>query len=274
VSRARDWLDELPLAPGAPFIKMGVAPLDLADWLWRDDNWEAELALRHELLEERHDEVFAALPGTEAASTETLELVADAVGMGTPDPVGIHPLEAAGRLVQEDLCLMVPSHDGLILGAAVLCFPSHWRLGDKFGRPMVAIHAPVPRYDPELVGRVDNFMTRLRPERPVWRRNWNIHDHDALFAPVPPPTRSVDATHAGDELFVRSERQTLRRLPRTGAVVFTIKTQQVALRAMARKPELCARMAETIRQLPDEHLWGRSFAPHRDVILTWLDAHA
>jgi hypothetical protein len=168
---------------------------------------------------------------------------------------------------------MTPEDGGLILGAAVLCFPSHWRLADKLGRPAAAIHEPVPRYDPELRTKVDTFLERLRPDRPVWRRNWTIHDHDALFAPVPPPPRTIAVERFGEELFVRSERQTLRRLPR-GAVLFTIKTQQAPLGALGERPEVARRMAATIRAMPPEHLTGRSFAPYADDLVTWLDARS
>jgi hypothetical protein len=269
-----DWLEELPLSPGPPFLKMGVQPLDLATWLVPDAAHDTEMALRRQLVDERHEEVFAALEDTEDAGAETLSLLCATLRTPPPEPSSRHPLEAAGLLVQEDLCLMVPRGDELVLGAALLCFPSHWRLADKLGRPAAAIHGPVPRYDPDLMNKVDTFLDRLRPDRPVWRRNWNIHDHDALFAPVPPPPRVIRQERLGEELFVRSELQTLHRLPRTGAVLFTIKTQQAPLDEMAGRPGVCTRLAATIRELPDDHLWGRSFAPYRDQILAWLDAHA
>jgi hypothetical protein len=274
VSAADDWLEELPLSPGPPFLRMGVQPLDLDRWLIADEQRDAELALRRRLLAERHDEVFAALPGTEEAGAEVLELVADAVGAPPPPASDVHPLERAGTLAQEDLCLMTESDEGLVLGAAVLCFPSHWSLGDKIGRPTAMVHGPVPRYDPELRTKVDTFLTRLRPDRPVWRRNWTIHDHDELFAPAPPPPRPLDPARLGDELVVRSERQTLRRLPRSGAVLFTIKTQQVPLGALQARPLVAARLAATIRSLPPEHLAGRAFGRFHAEILTWLDAAA
>ena len=60
------------------------------------------------------------------------------------------PLDIAGRLVQEDLCILQDVEGELRLTAAVLCFPNRWRLSDKLGRPMLAIHAPVPSYAERL----------------------------------------------------------------------------------------------------------------------------
>src|SRR3546814_12081030 len=60
------------------------------------------------------------------------------------------PLDLAGRLVQEDLCLMTAEGGAWRLAAASLCFPSRWRLADQLGRPMAAIHDPVPGFNDRL----------------------------------------------------------------------------------------------------------------------------
>ena len=78
-----------------------------------------------------------------------------------------HPLDEAGRLVQEDLCVLVERTAATVLEAASLCFPSHWRLHEKLGRSLAAIHAPVPHYAEELEAKVDTFFDRLRVDRPV-----------------------------------------------------------------------------------------------------------
>ena len=72
------------------------------------------------------------------------------------------PLELAGRLVQEDLCLIEASPDGPRLTAAVLCFPSRWRLHEKLGRPLAEVHGKVPFYGDRLARPVDRFMAHVR----------------------------------------------------------------------------------------------------------------
>src|SRR5580658_8139815 len=107
---------------------MGLARCDEPRWLAPDEHRSDELAERHRLLDQRHDEVFRSLPGTEAAGVETLALVqrwlADQrpeLGPAAASPTGgMHPLEVAGRLVQEDLCLMVERDGGYHLDAACL----------------------------------------------------------------------------------------------------------------------------------------------------------
>lgn len=240
---APEWLDELPLEPGPPWLAMGTRGLDAAAWLIVDGERDHELSLKASLLATHHDEVFAAIdsPAVDVASREVLDLVVAATGRA-PEPA-LHPLDAAGRLVQEDLCLLVLRDGAPHLDAASLCFPSYWRLSDKLGRPLADVHAPVAHYDDELASKVDRFLQRLPPDRPVWRRNWSIHDDPTLFLPDPTPPRAVEPP-AG--LWLRSERQTLRGLASAEAVLFTIRTQQVPLAVLAERPDVAHRMAAAI----------------------------
>lgn len=268
------WLDELDLRPPPPHLKMGTRGLDLDAWLAPDRFRDAELAIRARLLDEHRDDVFGALPGTEAASQESLALVtewlaahgvggpagADApAGTGAPagtdahPPVagsghsaaapatgGEHPLIAAGRMVQEDLCLMVRRDGGWHLDAAVLCFPTLWLLADKLGRDNAAVHAPVPYFAEELLARVDGFFDRLRPSTPVWRRNFSLMPGPLLCLAArefDPPLTSLALADDGSPLWLRSERQTLRRLPESDAILFTIKVQIAPASVLRSRPD-------------------------------------
>jgi hypothetical protein len=265
---APDWLDELALEPGPPWLAMGTRGLDTATWLVADEEREADLALKAELLTSRHDEVFAALdsPAVAAASHEVLDLVVEASG-ATPDP-RLHPLDAAGRLVQEDLCLLVLRDGAPHLDAASLCFPSYWRLRDKLGRPMAEVHGPVAHYAAELAAKVDRFLQRLAPERPVWRRNWSIHDHPEYFLPDPTPARDVAVPEG---LWLRSERQTLRRLMSASVVLFTIRTQQAPLSVLSERPDLAHRMAGAIEAWSPE-LTAYKGGHGATLAVNWLHA--
>ncbi len=274
------WFEELALgAEGPPWLSMGLARVGVDRWLVVDGRRHEELAERHRLLAERHDEVFVALPGVEAAGAEVLAAVREWLAAHRPDvalpldPPGLHPLEAAGRLVQEDLCLMVDRNGASHLDAACLCFPSHWRLAEKIGRPADAIHGPVPRYAEELSARVDRYLARLRPGVIGVRRNWSVHDAPDLFAPDPPVGAvPLGVDEVAEGLWLRSERQTLRRLPATGAVLFTIGVQQVAMGALAARPEVAARLAARLRAQPAE-LSEMSVGPtHLAPLLRWLDS--
>ena len=278
-SRAPSWFGELALAAdGPPWLAMGLTRIPDAAWLLPDERRADELAERGRLLDERHAEVFAALPGTVAAGKEVLEIVQAWESRHRPDlaaePVADtpHPLEAAGRRTQEDLVVMVPREGRHHLDAAVLCFPSHWRLADKLGGSAAAIHGPVPRYDEDLEARVDRFLDRLRPGVLVARRNWSIHDEPDLFAPDRPaagPLVAVGPAGAPD-LWLRSERQTLRLLPRTGAVLFTIRVQQAPFAALATTPTIAGALADRLATQPEALTEMNGLGGRSEPVVGWL----
>jgi Haem-dependent oxidative N-demethylase, alpha subunit-like len=260
VAATPGWLDELDLDPARSWLRMGTRALGAEPWLLADGDRDAQLALKRRLYEERADEVHAARPGTEAATEEARDLVLAAAGTRA-DP-SRPALVDAGLRVQEDLCLMVRRDGAWHLDAASLSFPSRWRLADKLGRPLAAVHGPVPGYEPALASRVDQLFDRLGA-RPVRRRNWFVHADDALFQPASPPGGDPIVPAAGVRrgLFVRSERQTLRRLQRTGAVLFTIRIQQAPLGTLLAEPARAAAFAAYLRHAPTGDLAHRGLAP-------------
>ena len=251
---------------------MGVHPLDLDDWLVVDERFDDELARKQRLSSERHDEVFLARPGSEAAGAEVLELVRDWLtthrGASTtsiePD---LHPLDAAGRLVPGG-----PVRDGARVAAATcskpgsVCFPSHWRLADKLGRSVAEIHGPVHHYDHELEARVDHFFERLRPDHPVVRRNLSIHNHDELFRPEPhesPESFAPDVSGVG-QVWLRSERQTLVGCPAPARCCSPSRPSSAPPRALAERPDIAHRLAAKLRgprTRPRRHRRDRSPSP-------------
>jgi dimethylamine monooxygenase subunit A len=268
------WLDELSLRPGPPWLSMGTHSLDLARWLIVDDRRDDELALKTQLLGSRPSDVIATLPGSEEASAEANGLVREWLGrhdvvVATRSP-DRHPLDDAGRLVQEDLCVMERHGGGWILTAASVCFPSHWRIADKIGRHVTAIHAPVAHYDDELSAKVDRFFDRLRVDRPVWRRNLSIHNHAELFSPGPHES-SASFGHDIEGIWLRSEYQTLRSLELSGAILFTIRTQLCAAAVLTERPDVAHALAAKLLALGSELTQLGRPSPFPDWLPQWLE---
>jgi hypothetical protein len=233
---------------------MGLSRVDEPDWLLVDAHRREQLALKRRLLAERRDEVVAILPNIDAAPAcaELARMLGDNGRYSARlSPEFVSGLEAAALSVQEDLCILLPDEDGrLVLAAACVCFPSHWRLQDKIGRPAGEIHGPVPRYEDELARKVDTFLERLPPDAVMTRRNWLIHETADLFVPDPPA--DPDFAIPPENLWLRSERQTLRRLPESGAVVFTIRTQQVQMAALQQRSDIARALADRLEAQQDD----------------------
>ncbi|HEX6841573.1 MAG TPA: DUF3445 domain-containing protein, partial [Stellaceae bacterium] len=168
--------------------------------------------------------------------------------------------------------LLKGSGDVYRLVAASLCSPARWRLADKLGHPLAEIHAPVAGYAAKLAAPVDRFFATLKAGRLVWRLNWSIHDDPAPFQPVAPPPKLITAATAGERLWLRVERQTLHRLPATGAVVFTIRTHITRLDAALGDRAAAAELAAALRDMPEDSRRYKHIAPFVAPLLDWLDS--
>ncbi len=245
-----NWLKEIDLTGTGPPIAMGVRKLGNRPWIYSDDRKDLELSIKAELTEANDREVFIARADTEQAGYSVVSLIEQA-GVEVVNTLD-HPLERAGLSIQEDLCLIRRTNEGWILEAASLCFPSRWRLADKIGRNMAAVHEPVDKYQDILEGKVSTFFDRLGTE-PVWRRNWFIHPDDSLYQPDRPVGGDpiIPSSDIRENLFVRSERQTLRALELPDWILFTIRVQQTPLKKL-----IDARMdnfIEWLRKAPESH---------------------
>lgn len=260
----------------------------MADWL-DFDQYDADMATKAQLLVERHDEVFATLDlaGVDEGA-EVLELVrgnlrtyhpereigtADAPFDTSSGGSGLHPLDEAGRLVPEDLCIMGERNGQLILTGASLCFPGRWRLADKLGKTMFDIHVPVARYQEHIGAATDGLLARLSVDKPVWRLNWSIVDDATLFQPTghgrAVQEGAVDIVESAD-LFVRVERQALIRLPITNAILFSIRTYVTPLPEAVSEASDRVVLAETLRQLPEDVLEYKSMSSFAASLIEWL----
>ena len=286
-----------PFLDGPWRLAMGLKALHLDDWIEVDEDFAGQLAERRRLLDQRRGEVLGALPESAAGQAELLELLLEHLPKRFPGHYRrsngelaelvtgerfdlaawrAAPLELAGRLVQEDFCLLQRGEPAYRLVAGVLCFPSHWRLADKLGRPLEVIHEPVPGFAGGLAAIVDRFFANLQVARPVWRVNWSLVDTPQLF--LPPEHRAlrkvIAAENAGEQLWLRVERQTLRRLPRSGDVLFGIRTHLAPLAAAIDRPAAARALAARVREMPPAMAAYKGIAAIRDALLSWLESRA
>jgi dimethylamine monooxygenase subunit A len=205
---------------------MGLRALDLAQWIDWGADAEGQIAEKATILREHFNEVALFTPGGDDACAELLREIRSNLQRfhaktTAADAAVEHPLVTASRLVPEDLCVLRRTDGEWRLAAAVVCFPSRWSLATKIGRSLDVIHAPVPGYEEALASPTNRFFDRLREDKPFWRLNWTLLDDATLFQPS--PSRDALIEDPAEWLF-RVERQTLRQLPESGAIVFTIRT--------------------------------------------------
>lgn len=252
MSSEYSWLDELDFSVGPPWLRMGVSRVPASAWLLPCD--PAQQQERVELLETRREAVVFALPEASRAIDELSALVASHLDLDD-DAFVWDSLGQIGCTVCEDFCVLLDSGSGLKLVAGLVCFPSHWVLAEKIGRSVSEIHEPVPGYEDELSRRVDTFLTRLGGGV-FARRNWSLQWSNALFSPGGrgdrrPMPGSLGLAGIDSGAWLRSERQTFRTLPESGAVVFTIRTQLAPMVEVSRRPDVAGRLEKWIEAAPD-----------------------
>jgi hypothetical protein len=295
-----------PYDGSSKLFTIGLKPLDPADWIEVDEHLLPYRAEKRRLYTEIPERVFVEEDGTRDAQQEVLDLLGpyllekfpetyrrtdaaiEIVGAATPftlPGLGNAPLVAASLLVQEDLILMRRDDSGWRLAAGSLCFPSSWSLLEKFGKPLQQIHAPVPGFGPgtrpaELINRMFDGLQGQAVER----YNWSVQAGDALYQPLSDVERTDRATSRpsrfpdGDidaHAFIRVERQTLRKLPVSRDILFTIRIHLDPLRVLARHPDratLAPSFAAQLNALDESQLDYKGMTADRDRLVARLRA--
>ncbi|CAI5966822.1 unnamed protein product [Closterium sp. NIES-65] len=275
----------LPLGPGhfeylplkAPFrMAMGVQPMAMDDWIQIDPFYRQEMALRKGILANHRS---TSPPSTSPASP-----------MAWPSlSLAQQHLHNHASLSHTIICTTMARAIHLTFSGAVL-FPNGWILPEKLGLPTAHIHTPVPLYESTISRAVDKFLNNLEPGSPFARTNWTITDDPRLFRPISEASYAsmvqakaglseqrlqkeqqqqqqqqqqegeqeekggdaITVESAGWRLFTRSERETFVRLPKTGAVLFTIRTHMKPLRVFSGWRQLAADVVRAMDALPGE----------------------
>ena len=192
------------------------------------------------------------------------------------------PMQLNARLIQDDLAIMFEKEDGqyyLLAGAILLA--GFWRLEDKWGMPLSQVHTSgdVPHFKEKLEKGMMNFFRRIQPESPVLRNNYFIQvDNELAWSPSIGDEDSegvswdtAEKNRAIEHHCFRSERQSLRRLPRSGGVVFTIRTYFHPITEIAQEPYVPGRLASGIRSFTDEVSVYKGKEKYHEVLLEYLD---
>ena len=211
-------------------------------------------------------------------------------------PLVEDPMQMAARIVQDDLAIMFEKSDGqyyFLAGSVML--PGSWRLKDKFGMSLSEIHTSgaVPGYETKLEKGMTNFFRRIQPNDPVLRNNyffqldddlaWNhslgpeaFDELDALLdetkiRSLKDHWRVVEKDKSIEHHYFRTERQSLRRLPRSGGVVFTFRTYFHSVVEIAEESGVPGRLASAVRSWGDDVARYKGREKYQDVLLEYLD---
>ncbi|CAN6642848.1 hypothetical protein TRVA0_019S01772 [Trichomonascus vanleenenianus] len=172
--------------------------------------------------------------------------------------------------IEEDFLIMIYNEedDTYYLRGGSFLHPSGFNPRDKLNQPLAAIHGPIPFYREKLQLSMDRYFKKMRPGQWIERFNWTLQGSSALYAP-PEYERPPKHDLTPEKIMFRCERQTLTRLPKSQAIVFTIRTYMTPLPQLCEQEGLGDVLLDALDNLPPQMAdykgmghWGDTAMPY------------
>jgi hypothetical protein len=274
-----------------------------------DEHYLAECEDRHLTLE-RDPERCQSLPHMIDAEWDTLELIMESLARDYPEhfmllrdgprwawinrPLGIRqtfifgdaatlprpPFEYITRQTQGDFVIMDQRENNLFADAGMVTSQADWSLSFDLGMNFMEWHAPVPLAgELGIFERALKYLLMVQQDRPVRRLNWTMTINPRLdtapetYPEWGPDRASVTPDNAGRKAHLRVELQALFRLPRSNAMLFSIRCYLASLQELATYPRWAARLHRVLGSLPPELVEYKGLTRYRPAVLQWLAAH-
>lgn len=294
-----------PYRWAAPTFQVGLQAISPREWLIPDDHYVNDMRAKREQFARAPERFYKTLPGSLAAQRELRgmvvshlvedhgelfslsdgRLIAKADGnTWDPQDESAEPLWQLSDFIQEDFVLLEEAGGRPTITAASNAYSSSGRLVASVGRDIHWAHEPVPTLTPTLGSRIDRILQSVHEAAPCARFNWQLTPLGSIFFPHDPHAAnnealkavsaqlSKDPSLAPSLLYMRVERQTLRRLPETRGVAFSIHTYSDPLAALI--PDAVSREAllALLKTYPRERLKYNEMDTIQGAVITWLES--
>ncbi|WP_213875772.1 DUF3445 domain-containing protein [Pseudomonas sp. dw_358] len=275
-------------------------------WFDIDEHYPSEMAERARVLE-RDPQRCLVMPHMEEAAWDALQMLMEhlaadypqwfslacegdrwhwhnkALGIeqrftfGDADSLPCPPLEYIGRQVQGDFALLDQRDNDLYMDAGLVTCPADWSLAFDAGMSFKQWHAPVPMaHQMGVFDRALKYLLNVQVDQPVRRLNWTLTINPRLDSS--PETYhewgadrgTVTAENAGRLVHLRVELQHMSRLPRSHAMMFSIRTYLISLDELVTHPGWGRRLHRVLRDLPDAIADYKGMTRYRQAMLQWL----
>jgi hypothetical protein len=275
-----------PVSDGKPFrLSMGLRELDIRNWIEGGPDLTAQLLDRNKLLNQNRDQVVQILPDHQLAIQYFTQKILDNLRNFHPnyeiDESNVTHRESSttvdikadiefvqlAKVIAEDLCLLEYKNGMWQLVAAVVLFPSRWNLLEKIGKNLDQIHAPVPGYDQALQPVMTDTFNKIKPGRPVWRKNWSLHETSTLHEPFY-KSSPVNVNN----YWWRTERQTLTKSEDGKYILFTIRNRSEPFSWVKSDSHSARQFAKTLATLSPKMLRYKHLVEKRDEFIAYLNS--
>ncbi|KAI5951176.1 hypothetical protein KGF54_004250 [Candida jiufengensis] len=291
---------------------MSIFKLDINHWLDMDKYYHHFITEKNRIRIKYGKQNFDMLPEGVEACTELMEMVVDHMLIRYPLlftiikdgswqkegkiirnevtkevidmtlPLKEAPLIYVSKFAKEDFYVVLKNEkDGLhyLVGGAVPFSGGSFSVSDKMGQHIDAIHEDVPYYKTSLKKSMERWFSKMRPEDPVERASYyitwdtklkwnNVFQLEKFF-----PNLYKDLDESDPKQFnVRVERQTLRRLPKTQAIIFTNHPVFYSIEEMKDEPMIPSLIKKILYEGPEDILKYKNFEMIRDKLSPYLDS--
>jgi hypothetical protein len=274
-----------PPADGKPFrLNMGLRSLEAENWIEDGEDLLTQIPERISLATSARDVVYQELPGYHGAVKELISRVIDNLvtfhtatyrieedsltflpTSHTVDLTGDDVLLQVASIIGEDLVVLSRENGEWTIVAGAVLFPSRWKLSEKVGKGMDAVHTPVPGYQSALAPYMTATFNKITVDRPVWRKNWSLHSTADLHQPT-----SIHAPAEPQDYWWRTERQTLTRSRDGDFLFFTIRNRAEPLSWIKESPETASLFAETLVSFLPETIEYKGLQRDHQAIIDYL----
>ncbi|MGE0053530.1 MAG: DUF3445 domain-containing protein [Hyphomicrobium sp.] len=190
------------------------------------------------------------------------------------------PMEYITRQCQGDFCILDQRVGDLWIDAGMVTSQADWSLDFDIGMSFMEWHAPVPlAHQVGVFERALKFLLNMQLGRPVRRLNWTMTINPRLdTSPETYPQWGKDRTtvtqqNVGDKVHLRVELQGLWRLPRSNAIVFSIRGYLIKMNELVTVPKWGRRMHRVLRDLHPEIADYKGMSRYRDTTIAWLSKY-
>lgn len=281
---------------------VAIFRLDINHWLDMDKYYVHYINEKKKVFHEYGRENVDWLPESEDACLELMETVVEHMLIRYPKlfskidkdiirneitgevlnmtlPLKEHPLIYISKLAKEDFYLLLPRSDGLhYLVAAVVAFPGGgFSVSEILGQHIDTIHQLVPYYKEKLQKSMEKWFSKLKVDEPIERATWNMTwDHQLRLQEVyklPKYQKVSDIEFPEPEKFViRIDRQSIRKLSKTGVIVFTNHPLIYPVDEMKDEPMVPLLIKKMLFEGPEDILNYKNFPIFRQHIKEYLES--
>lgn len=275
-------------------------------WFDIDEHYRSEIAERALVLESDPRRSIQ-MPHMQTASWDALEIIMENLAADYPDwfalerdgtrwrwnnrALGIEqsfefgdestlpyaPLEYIVRQTQGDFALLDQRDGDLYMDAGVITGPADWSLAFDAGMSFKQWHAPVPlAHQMGVFDRALKYLLGIQAGAPVRRLNWTLTVNPRLdtspetFHEWGRDRGTITAANAGERMHLRVELQLMARLPRSNALMFSIRTYLCSIADLCTNPAWAQRLHRVLRDLPEPVADYKGMTRYRAALVEWL----